>query len=203
MSAADAPRERDYSVFDSELSGQAFDFRHLRRLLRWLRPHRARAIQSAGFVVVASVLAVLGPVVLSRVVIDGILVPERDSLTAPTFGMQEAAAWIGREPIEITQLPFVVGRLGDGEDESSDDHVDLILDDEKPYQLSRQHFVIDTCDGELVVRDSGSYHGTTVNSQRIGDDRETSMVPLHLGENSIIAGSTESPYCFTLLIEAS
>ncbi len=117
------------------------------------------------------------------------------------------AAWIGREPIEITRLPFVVGRLGEDdeeyEDESADDHVDLVLDDVKPYQLSRQHFVIDTCDGELVVRDFGSYHGTTVNSERIGDDRGASMVPLRLGENSIIAGSTDSPYRFTLLIEAA
>ena len=113
------------------------------------------------------------------------------------------AAWIGREPIEITQLPFIVGRLGEGDDGSSLDDIDLVLKDKKPYQLSRQHFIIDTYDGELVIRDSGSYHGTTVNSQRIGNDRTTSMVPLRLGENSIIAGSTDSPYCFTLLIEAS
>ena len=113
------------------------------------------------------------------------------------------AAWIGREPIEITRLPFIVGREGEGEDGKSNDHIDLVLSDEKPYQLSRQHFAIDTCDGELVVRDSGSYHGTTVNRQRIGNDRGTNMVPLRLGENSIIAGSTDSPYCFTLLIEAA
>ena len=112
------------------------------------------------------------------------------------------AAWIGREPIEITRLPFVVGRLGEGEDGSSQDHIDLILTDEKPYQLSRQHFVIDTYDGELVIRDFGS-HGTTVNSQRIGNDRGTNMASLRFGENSIIAGSTNSPYCFTLLIETS
>ena len=103
------------------------------------------------------------------------------------------AAWIGREPIEIARLPFVVGRLAEGEDGSSHDHIDLVLTDEKPYQLSRQHFVIDTY----------SYHGTTVNSQRIGKDRKTNMVPLRFGENSNIAGSTDSPYCFTLLIEAS
>jgi len=113
------------------------------------------------------------------------------------------AAWIGREPIEITRLPFIVGRQGEGEDGKSNDNIDLVLADEKPYQLSRQHFAIDTCNGELVIRDSGSYHGTTVNSQRIGNDRRTNMVPLHLGENSIIAGSTDSPYCFTLLIEAA
>ncbi len=74
------------------------------------------------------------------------------------------AAWIGREPIEITRLPFVVGRISEGEDDSAQDHTDLALTDEKPYQLSRQHFVIDAHDGELVVRDAASYHGTTVNS---------------------------------------
>jgi pSer/pThr/pTyr-binding forkhead associated (FHA) protein len=113
------------------------------------------------------------------------------------------AAWIGRESIEITRLPFIVGRKGEGEDGTSNDNIDLVLADEKPYQLSRQHFAIDTCNGELVIRDSGSYHGTTVNRQRIGNDRKTNMVPLHLGENSIIAGSPDSPYCFTLLIEAA
>jgi len=90
VSAADADAERDYSVFDAELSGQPFDFRHLRRLLGWVRPHRSRALASVLFVVVASVLAVLAPVVVSRVVIDGILVTRAD-LVAPTFGMQEAA----------------------------------------------------------------------------------------------------------------
>ncbi len=140
--------------------------------------------------------------------------PKEDSSDATVDGIQlvrlllkpssrPLAAWIGREPIEITRLPFVVGRLGEGEDGASQDHIDLVLTDEKPYQLSRQHFVIDTYDGELVIRDSSSYHGTTVNSQRIGNDRGTNMAPLRFGENSIIAGSTDSPYCFTLLIESS
>jgi ATP-binding cassette subfamily B multidrug efflux pump len=85
--------ERDYSVFDSELSGQAFDFRLLRRLLGWLRPHRRRAAWSLLFVIAASVLAVLGPVVISRVVIDDILLPG-EGIAAPKFGMGEAAAFL-------------------------------------------------------------------------------------------------------------
>jgi pSer/pThr/pTyr-binding forkhead associated (FHA) protein len=113
------------------------------------------------------------------------------------------AAWIGREPIEITRLPFVIGRTSEGEDGSAEDLIDLVLTDERPYQLSRQHFVIDTHEGELVIRDSGSYHGTTVNSQHIGGERGTSIAALRLGENKIVAGSSDSPYCFTLLIEAS
>lgn len=94
--AAGTPRRvRDYSVFDAELSGQTFSFRLLRRLLRWLRPHRGRALASAFFVIVASVLAVLAPVIISRVVIDGILVPESGA-TAPVFGMDRASAAVER-----------------------------------------------------------------------------------------------------------
>lgn len=118
---------------------------------------------------------------------------------------ESVAASIGCEPIEITRLPFVVGRSSrdEGKDEAPHDPIDLVLADDKPYQLSRQHFVIDTHDGELVVRDSCSFHGTTVNHRRIGGDRATSIMALRFGENSIVAGATGSPYCFTLLIETS
>jgi ATP-binding cassette subfamily B protein len=84
---------RDHSVFDAELAGQSFSFRLLRRLLGWLRPQRGRAAASGLFVMAASVFAVLAPVILSRVVIDGILVPE-SGVTAPMFGMDLAASWV-------------------------------------------------------------------------------------------------------------
>ncbi len=87
--------QRDHSVFEAELSGRAFDLHLLRRLLRWMRPHLGLAALSGFFVVAASVLAVLGPVVISRVVIDGILVPE-SGVVAPTFGMASAADWVAR-----------------------------------------------------------------------------------------------------------
>ena len=38
---------RDYSAFDAELAGKAFDGRLLRRLLHWLRPHWRWAALSA------------------------------------------------------------------------------------------------------------------------------------------------------------
>ena len=92
MSAATRD-QRDYSVFDAELSGKPFSLQLLRRLMGWMRPHRRPAIASGLFVVAASVLAVLAPVILSRVVIDGILVPE-SGLVAPKFGMDTATVWI-------------------------------------------------------------------------------------------------------------
>jgi ATP-binding cassette subfamily B protein len=96
--AVDSPRDRrdpgrDYSVFDSELSGQTFSFQLLRRLIGWMRPHRGRAAASGAFVVAASVLAVLAPIIISRVVIDGILM-DASGFTAPMFGMDAATAWV-------------------------------------------------------------------------------------------------------------
>ena len=101
------------------------------------------------------------------------------------------AAWIGCKPIEITWLPFV-----------SNYQFDLVLNDNNPYQLSREPFVIYTYDGKLMIRDSGRYHGDR--EQPAHRHRPHNQHgPLRLGKNSSIVGSTDSSYCFTLLIEAS
>lgn len=85
---------RNYAVFDAELSGKSVDIRLLGRLLGWLRPHWRDAGASIGLVLLASALAVLAPVVVSRVVIDGILLPSPHA-DAPRFGMDAVVAWIG------------------------------------------------------------------------------------------------------------
>jgi ATP-binding cassette subfamily B protein len=93
---------RDYSVFDADFPGKTFDWRLLARLLGWMRPHRALATWSGIAVVVASALAVLGPVITSRVVIDGILYPT-EGVEAPMFGMfamvEQIAAITGMRPL--------------------------------------------------------------------------------------------------------
>ena len=99
MSAPASPRTndgpRDYTVFDADLAGKALDMRLLLRLLRWARPHLRPALGSAAAVLAASLLAVLGPVVISRVVIDGILYPTSGA-AAPLFGMDRVVGAVGR-----------------------------------------------------------------------------------------------------------
>jgi len=80
----------DHSVFDAELSGRGLRGALVRRLLGHVRPYRAAAFASAACVLVASLLAVLMPVVTTRVVIDGLLV-RGPGIAAPSFGMQAAA----------------------------------------------------------------------------------------------------------------
>jgi ATP-binding cassette subfamily B protein len=82
---------RDHSIFEAELAGRAFDGRLVWRLVRYLRPYRGRMLATALCVIASSALAVLLPVVTTRVLIDGVLA-RRAAIEAPDFGMQELAA---------------------------------------------------------------------------------------------------------------
>ena len=65
---------------------KALNMQLLGRTLGWLVPHRRRATLSVVLVLLASLLAVMLPVVITRVVIDGIILNE-PKLTMPDFGM--------------------------------------------------------------------------------------------------------------------
>jgi CRP-like cAMP-binding protein len=106
------------------------------------------------------------------------------------------------EGVEVTSLPFRVGRNAvKGEPPPTEDN-DLSFEDFKPFNLSRRHFVIEESRRGLVVRDCGSRLGTVVNGVRIGgkDVVGDNIAALQTGENEIIAGTEQSPYRFTLQI---
>ena len=109
---------RDHSVFDAELAGKAFDGRLLRRLLHWLGPHWRWAAWSAALVMVASVLAILMPVIVTRVVIDGLLVSvagERYILPSELASIDQILDWLAdltgrsRPPVRIPAA--IIGSL--------------------------------------------------------------------------------------------
>jgi len=106
------------------------------------------------------------------------------------------------EGVEVTSLPFRVGRNAvKGEPPPTEDN-DLSFEDFKPFNLSRRHFVIEESRRGLVVRDCGSRLGTVVNGMRIGgkDVVGDNIAPLKSGDNEIVAGTESSPYRFTLQI---
>jgi ATP-binding cassette subfamily B protein len=88
-----APPKRDHSMFDAELSGQVFNLRLLRRLLRWLRPYRATVAGSAVLILVSSGLQILLPIIISLVVVDHLLLAQTDHPT-PDMGMIAATDWV-------------------------------------------------------------------------------------------------------------
>lgn len=110
-------------------------------------------------------------------------------------------ARIGKKPILLDTLPFVVGRPTVGDEAEPARRPDLLIADEEPFRLSRQHFTIGRSDGRLVVSDLGSTLGTIVNGQPIGHHFMRDMAPLHPGENRIVAGGWDSPFAFTVSVE--
>jgi ATP-binding cassette subfamily B protein len=87
---------RDHSMFDAELSGAVLNMHLLRRLVRWLKPYRIRLILSTVLVLVASYAAVVMEILISRVLVDYIIVGETES-PMPDMGMIELTIWVERQ----------------------------------------------------------------------------------------------------------
>ena len=103
--------ERDYALFDAELSGAVLNLQLLGRIVRWLHPYRGSLVVSAFLILVASCCAVVMEVVISRVLVDYIIVGETDSLM-PDLGMIELTRWLevqlGLQPLFAAGLIFFV-----------------------------------------------------------------------------------------------
>lgn len=111
--------------------------------------------------------------------------------------------WVQRQlhtPLELRDLPFVIGRMplaGEGQPALE---ADLKLDDAAPFRMSRNHFVIEQRDGAYHVRDLGSTLGTIVNGEPIGNHFRTDDAQLRAGDNEVIAGGMDSPFVFSMYI---
>ena len=87
---------RDHSMFDADLSGAVLNMHLLGRLVRWLKPYRLRLILSTVLVLVASYAAVVMEILISRVLVDYIIVGETES-PMPDMGMIELTIWVERQ----------------------------------------------------------------------------------------------------------
>lgn len=83
----------DHSIFDAEMHGQSLSLHYLGRIFRWVRPHRRVAITSVIYVLIASFLGVLLPVVISRVVVDSVIM-NNTSAVMPDFGLNALNNWL-------------------------------------------------------------------------------------------------------------
>ena len=114
LSAEPAAAERaplDHSVFEADIHGQAMNLRYLGRILSWAKPHRRIGLLSIVLVLFAATLTVLLPVLIGRVVIDGILFKSTDTI-APDFGLTELTNWLasllGAAPIIAACVLFMI-----------------------------------------------------------------------------------------------
>jgi CRP/FNR family transcriptional regulator, cyclic AMP receptor protein len=118
-------------------------------------------------------------------------------LEATTYA---AMLYVGSEPIRVTGLPYVVGRQSEIGEPAMASRPDLEIPDPKPYRLSRHHFCILSDDGTVQVRDLNSELGTIVNEIPLGRDFAQDRIPLHHGENAVVAGGRGSPYAFAVTL---
>lgn len=84
---------KDYSIFEDDIDIRKFDMRLIWRLTHWIAPYRTQMLAALALVVLAASAAVLAPVIVSRVVIDGILLPA-SSTQAPDFWQKALAHWL-------------------------------------------------------------------------------------------------------------
>jgi hypothetical protein len=117
----------------------------------------------------------------------------RISAASPKLG-----SVIGIRGIAVDELPFRVGRKPVRGESLPPGGLHLILEDVKPFNLSRRHFSIELGEAAPFVRDTGSHLGTVVNGMRIGGNANTRVASLQPGENEIVAGADGSPFVFTV-----
>jgi hypothetical protein len=108
---------------------------------------------------------------------------------------------LGAEEIEIRELPFRIGRTAAGEGKDTYTDIDLAIADTRPFNLSRRHFAIEEEHGALIIRDFGSYHGTTINGLTLGGEGRPRTAPLMTGESELVAGKPDSPFRFKILVD--
>jgi CRP-like cAMP-binding protein len=123
--------------------------------------------------------------------------PLQLQLAADTIALRER---IGTQPVEVDQFPFLVGRRPWPGEKVPKRVPNLLLDDRMPFRISRQHFVIASDHGGLVVRDLDSALGTSVNGEPIGAHFPTDVAELRHGQNRIVAGGFDSEFAFAALV---
>jgi CRP-like cAMP-binding protein len=147
----------------------------------------------------------------TAVVVGGTEVPEAGpiSKTSGSTGYrltllplsQQLMPHLLKEGIEVTKLPFTVGRLPEGNEPESATQIDLKIPDKSPFRLSRRHFALYENPDGYGVLDLGSALGTELNEDFLGHNFGKDFGYLKPGENKITAGGIDSPFHFKILME--
>jgi hypothetical protein len=100
----------------------------------------------------------------------------------------------------VNELPFRIGRPAIDDEPPPPYHIHLSLEDERPFKISRLHFLIDeTAEGPVIV-DCASRLGTVVNGLFIHGTGHDAQAPLRLGTNLVVAGGRASQFRFKIVV---
>lgn len=111
---------------------------------------------------------------------------------------RRAAATLPRDGLPVAKYPFRIGRAASENEDIPLDLNDLWLLDKAPFNISRNHALIERDGDAVVVKDRGSSLGIYVNEAHIGGKADERQVTLEDGDNVVILGSRMSPYQFRI-----
>jgi ATP-binding cassette, subfamily B, multidrug efflux pump len=96
------------TIVEEEVLGKAYDSRLMRRLLGYMRPYRGYVALSLFFLLLESVLQVLGPL-LTKIAVDRYLAPSPTRIPTPFDRYLPAGPWDGLTAVGILYLGVLVG----------------------------------------------------------------------------------------------
>ncbi len=94
--------KRNYARFDAELSGNVLNMQMLGRIWQWLKPYHWRLVVSAVLILATSIFAVMMEVVISRVLVDYVIIGERNA-NMPDMGLISLTEWL----VDSTGMPAI------------------------------------------------------------------------------------------------
>ncbi len=113
---------------------------------------------------------------------------------------EELRRRIPKPEVLIHKFPYRIGRWSENVQADVFVSNDLLIRDESPYQISRNHCAIEREGDHYCVLDRGSAQGTAVNGKRIGGIENQMIAPLHSGENEVLLGGENSAYRFKVVV---
>ena len=123
--------------------------------------------------------------------------PRKPRLILSIFPLtRRAAAKLPRDGMTIEKFPFRIGRAAALDEDSPSDSNDLWLHDEIPYNVSRNHAMIEFDGDDFFVTDCGSSLGTFVNEKAMGGSVRRRQLLLEEGDNIMVLGNPMSPFQF-------
>ncbi len=113
---------------------------------------------------------------------------------------RRAAATLPRDGLAVTKYPFRIGRAAAADEAIPLDLNDLWLSDQKPFNVSRNHALLQREADAVIVKDRGSSLGMYVNDIHIGGRAADHQMTLEDGDNILVLGGRMSPYQFRVHI---
>lgn len=112
---------------------------------------------------------------------------------------RRAAATLPQEGLPVEKYPFRIGRAAADYEQIPLDMNDLWLNDMPPYNISRNHALLECQGGQVIVKDRGSSLGIHVNDiHHLGGNSKEREIALEDGDNVVVLGGRMSPYHFRI-----